>query len=112
MLVNKNGHLQSSLHPNKNWTDDDSYYVIDETKEENKELIQKIKEHSPYMELIVEDGELVDIIPTERPPELEPPKPELTEEQKKIAQLEKDKEITMKALIELHTKLLALESEK
>lgn len=32
--------------------------------------------------------------------------------QKENEKLEKDKEITMKALIELHTKILALESEK
>lgn len=42
----------------------------------------------------------------------EPTQPEPTEEQKKIVHLEKSKEITMKALIELHAKILTLEGEK
>lgn len=93
MIIDRNTHIymQSTLYPNKNWTDNENYYVIDETKEENQELIQKIKEHAPYMELVIKDEKLVDIIPTERPLEPKPdvPKePTVKELQKQILELQ------------------------
>ncbi|WP_313758575.1 hypothetical protein [Tissierella sp.] len=92
MLVNKNGlFLISSLYPDTNWVGDDSLYIVDETKEENQELIQKIKKHAPYMELVIEDGEIIDVIPTDRPPEPKPdlPKgPTVGELQKQILELQ------------------------
>lgn len=89
MIVRKNKTYEiNSLFSDSNWYENEDNYVIDETKEENQELIQKIKEHSPYIELVIEDGEIIDVIPIERPPEPELPEPEPTEEQKKIKELE------------------------
>lgn len=81
MIVYENGAYETrSDKPNENWSSKFAY-VVDETKAENQELIAKITEHSPYIELVVEDGELVGIIPTEKPPEPEPqPQPPTQEE--------------------------------
>jgi len=56
----------NSLFPNIDWYNEENY-VIDETKEENQELIRNIKTHAPYMELIVEGGKIIEIVPIERP---------------------------------------------
>ena len=92
MIVRKDKTYETnSLFPGINWYEDEENYVIDETKEENQELIQKIKEHSPYMELVIEYGELVDIIPTERPSEQEPnlpEKPTIEELQEQVLELQ------------------------
>lgn len=118
MIIDRNTHIymQSTLYPNKNWTDNENYYVIDETKEENQELINKIKEHSPYMELVLEGGKIIDVIPTEKPPEPELPTTETTEEQKRIKELEEklaDSETAnrtiMFGLMEVNSRLRELE---
>ena len=68
MIVRTDGRVETnSNHPTVDWYNEDNY-IVDETKEDNQVLIQKIKEHAPYMELVVENGKLVDINPTERPP--------------------------------------------
>ena len=72
----------NSLFPDSDWYGEGNY-VVDETKTENQELIQKIKDNAPYMDLIVENGEIIDIIPRPdlRPePEPEHPKPPSLEE--------------------------------
>jgi len=56
----------NSWFPNTDWYNE-SNYVIDETREENKALIEKIQSHSPYMELVIDDDKIVDVIPIERP---------------------------------------------
>lgn len=60
MLVNKHSYLQSSLYPNMNWTNDE-YYIVDETLKENFNIVQKIKDSHPNIELIVKDGKLIDV---------------------------------------------------
>jgi len=66
-----------SSFPNTNWESDDSY-IVDETTEEGKLLADKIKEHSPYFEFVLDgQGNLIDITPTERPPG---PLPEATQD--------------------------------
>lgn len=74
MIVRPNKTFESrSDKPNEDWYDEGNY-VIDETKEENRELVEKIYAYAPYMELVVEGGKLADVIPTERPPEpIQPP---------------------------------------
>ena len=42
--------------PNENWTNEDVYVVDD-----NSELAQKIQSNYPFFELVVENGELIDI---------------------------------------------------
>lgn len=64
--VKSKGFEQNPLFPNVNWYGDDRV-VVDETKEENQELIQKIKVHAPYIDLVIENGQIIDVIPVERP---------------------------------------------
>jgi hypothetical protein len=73
MIVRKDRTYETNtLFPNSDWYSEGNY-VIDETKEESKELIQKIKDHAPYMELVLEGDKIVDIIPKELPiSEIEP----------------------------------------
>ena len=81
------GYETNSLYPDVDWYNEGNY-VVDETKPENAELIAKIKEHAPYMDLVVEDGKLVDVVP--RPdlrPELEP-EPQLPTMEERLAALE------------------------
>lgn len=55
--------------PNENWTgDNENYFLVDS----NSELANKIRENAPFMNFVVNDDKLIDIIPTERPPEPEP----------------------------------------
>lgn len=75
MIVNPvdKGYQQQSHRPNVCW--EDGWLLVDETTEEGKQLAQKIIEHYPYYELVLDDeGNLIDIIPTERT-EPEPPEP-------------------------------------
>jgi hypothetical protein len=82
MIVYENGAYEiRSDKPNENWSSKFAY-VVDETKAENQELIAKITEHSPYIELIVEDGEIIDVIPIERPPDPESPLQPPTQEER------------------------------
>ncbi|RFU70342.1 hypothetical protein D0469_07005 [Peribacillus saganii] len=60
--------------PSENWTDADVFVV-----EDGSELAQKIMANYPYYNFVTDqDGELIDITPTERPPE--PQEPPSTEE--------------------------------
>ena len=54
---------------NENWTgDNENYFLVDS----NSELANKIRENAPFMNFVVNDDKLIDITPTERPPEPEP----------------------------------------
>jgi len=67
LIIRPDGTYETnSLFPDTDWYNEGNY-VIDETKEENQELIQKIKSHAPHMELVVEGGKVIDIIPLEKP---------------------------------------------
>jgi len=103
MIIKKNGSVETnSLFPNSDWYNEGNY-IIDETKEENKELIEKIKANAPYMELIIEDGQIVDVIPTERPTS-EPIIPEPT--------LEEKIELLQKQLLETQQIIIDMEYQK
>lgn len=86
MLVNGSLYIKSSLYPNTNWLDDDSYYVVDETNKTSKLLAEKIIKYFPYMELVIENGVLVDVIELERPE----PEPEQPREPTEIELLQKE----------------------
>ena len=67
MIIKKDKSVEmNSMFPNGDWYEEGNY-VIDETKEENLELIQKVNKHAPYMELIIENEVVVDVLPLERP---------------------------------------------
>lgn len=71
-----------STHPNDNWTDDSDYIVIPD----GSELADKIMASYPYFDCVLdENGNLIDIVPTERP---EPPAPEPTETDRIHAKLD------------------------
>ncbi|QUH21409.1 hypothetical protein [Alkaliphilus sp. B6464] len=91
----------NSLFPSTDWYNEGNY-IIDETKEENKELIEKIKLNAPYMELVIEDGQIVDVIPTERPE----PIPEIVNEQ-----VDEEKAFLSEAVIQLSNELESLKQE-
>ena len=59
-----------NLYPDSNWTDipDDELYIVPD----GSPLAEKIIENYPYFEFVEQEGQLVDVIPTERPPEPEP----------------------------------------
>lgn len=51
--------------PNENFTDDpENYYVVDD----NSELGQLILENAPFIDLLIENDEVVDAIPIDPPP--------------------------------------------
>lgn len=57
----------------------DGYYLVDESTGNGMLLAQKIRENYPYFDFVFDDeGNLIDIIPTERP-EPEPPEPTIEE---------------------------------
>jgi hypothetical protein len=54
--------------PNKNWYENDEWYVVDETTEEGKILADKIIQHAPYFDFVLNDaGNLIDITLFEKP---------------------------------------------
>jgi len=66
------GYETRSDKPNENWTDEGAYIVEDGT-----DLANKIIANYPYFEFVLDNNsKLIDITPTERPPE---PPPEPTE---------------------------------
>ena len=76
--------------PSTNWTERD-FYVVDEATPEGAALAAKIIKNFPYYEFVLDNtGSLVNITPTERPPEppLEPSELDLllmqVKEQQKI----------------------------
>lgn len=49
--------------PNENWIGED-FYLVDS----DSELAEKIRENYPYFEFVLDDnGNLIDVTPTERP---------------------------------------------
>jgi hypothetical protein len=52
--------------PNENWTENEKVFVI----HDQSELAQKIKQSYPYFEFVLdEEGNLIDVTPTEPPPQ-------------------------------------------
>ncbi len=73
MLIHKNDkyYVERQDMPNENWIGEE-FYLVDS----DSELAEKIRENHPYFEFVLDDdGNLIDITPTERP-EL-PPAPEV-----------------------------------
>ena len=55
--------------PNFDWTGS-ADFIVDETDEQNAELIAKIKEYAPYFDYVIdENGNLVDVVKTGEKPE-------------------------------------------
>lgn len=82
VLLNK-GIEQLSLYPDTDWVGDALYVVPDGT-----ELANKLLQYAPYYDFVLdENGQLIDITPTERP---NPPQDEPTDLQKTQAQVEKN----------------------
>ena len=83
MIVREDRNFESlSVYPNTDWYNEGNY-VVDETTEEGKPLVNKIKEHSPYFDFVLDgEGNLIDITPTERPPA---PTPEPTVEEQLLS---------------------------
>lgn len=53
-------------YPDTNWTDEtDGVYVVDETTPEGQALAEKIMSLFPYFDLVVVDGQLVDVVENE-----------------------------------------------
>lgn len=68
MIVYENkGYETRSDKPDEDWTGNALYVVPDGT-----ELAEKIVQLYPYYEFVVQDGALIDVQATERPPEPEP----------------------------------------
>lgn len=96
MIVKKDKIFETnSLFPNADWYNEGNY-AIDETKEENQGLIQKIKDNAPYMELIIENEQIVDIIP--RPDLIPEPEPVMP-----VPTIEKRLEIAENTILDLMT---------
>ena len=72
MIINKENKaiLTRSDIPNENWTSQECYVVDD-----NSELAQKILANHPYIEYVIEDDAIADVIILPRP-EIEDSEPE------------------------------------
>lgn len=73
MIVKKDtkSYVERYDKPDTNWTNNfEKYWLVDS----NTELAEKIRNNAPFFDPVVEDDNLVDIIPTERP-EPEPEEP-------------------------------------
>ena len=72
MIINRitKSYVERSDKPNENWaTDKSAYYLVDS----NSEFAEKIRKNAPFFDSVLDEkGELIDITPTERPPEPEP----------------------------------------
>lgn len=93
---------QNSLFPSENYTeyDDELLYVVDETTEKGKELARKIIENAPYFDFVLDnEGNLIDITPTERP------EPEITDEE-----IDEEKIAMAEAIIDLNMRIEELEN--
>ena len=121
----------SSMFPNTNWYEDEDNYIIDETTEEGQQMAQTYIENYPFVDF-EHDGEFVsNVIVLEKPekPEEIPGKKivlkqdengeyyydyediPLSPEEEKIQRLERDNINNMKAMVELHIKILELEGK-
>ena len=67
MIVFKDKLYQTrSDKPNENWTDEENVFVV----EDGTELAHKIEANPTYFNFVLDvEGNLIDITPTERPPE-------------------------------------------
>jgi len=102
LIIKKDNSIETnSLFPHLDWYGDGNY-VIDETDIQNEELIEKLKTHAPYMDLIIKDGKIVDIIPTERPELM----PEIVNEQ-----VDEEKAFLAEAVIQLSSEIEGLKQE-
>lgn len=72
MIINKKTKqvVEMDSKPNENWTgDNENYYLVDS----NSEFANKIRENAPFIDFVTDEaGNLIDVTPTERPPEPEP----------------------------------------
>ena len=72
MIINKNSKIVIEIDgkPNENWTgDNENYFFVDS----NSDLAAKIRENAPFFDFVLDDnGNLIDVTSTERPPEPEP----------------------------------------
>lgn len=72
MIIDKKtkGFVERHDKPNENWAKNkEEYYLVDS----NSELAAKIRENAPFFDFVLDDkGELIDVMPTKRPPEPEP----------------------------------------
>lgn len=72
MIINKitKSYVERFDKPNENWASNKSaYYLVDS----NSEFASKIRDNAPFMDFVTDDnGNLIDVTPTERPPEPEP----------------------------------------
>ncbi len=65
MLIHKNDkyYVERQDLPNENWIGED-FYLVDS----DSELAEKTRENYPYFEFVLDDnGNLIDVTPTERP---------------------------------------------
>lgn len=58
--TNTKSYETNSLFPNINWYNDDRI-VIDETTEEGRQLVEKIINNYPFFDLVIKDGQLIDV---------------------------------------------------
>jgi len=67
MIIDKNTKTFQSRSdkPNENWTDETNVFVV----EDGTELAHNIVANYPYFDFVLNGGDLIDIAPTERPPE-------------------------------------------
>ncbi|MFZ4454348.1 DUF4376 domain-containing protein [Salibacterium aidingense] len=70
IIKSDNTYETNKIFPSNDWYNEGNY-VIDETKEENRNLIQKIKNSAPYMDLVIENGQVIDVTPLEKPIDLD-----------------------------------------
>lgn len=65
MLISQTEFLQTSLYPDTNWLNDYEYFLIDENSEAGKRLAKIVIENFPYIELVIKDDKVIDILVTE-----------------------------------------------
>ena len=96
MIVKPSGDYEAnSLFPNSDWYNQGNY-IVDETTKEGQLLAEKIKANYPYMELVIEKEQLVDILPLSVPKK-EPEPDIITLLEERINKLEEDMVILKEA---------------
>lgn len=133
MIVRKDKTYEtSSMFPNTNWYEDEDNYIIDETTDEGKQMARIYMENYPFVDFEADENMVVTkVIVLDKPekPEEIPGKRivlkqdengeyyydyediELSEEEKTIQRLQRDNINNMKAMVELHIKILELEGK-
>lgn len=94
MIVREDRTFEINLnYPNSNWTGEtEGVYVVDETTPEGQALAEKIMMLFPYFDLVIVDGELVDVVEN---PDL---KQEWEEEQEFLEEDDEIERITLEEL--------------